>query len=266
MPAVSSTNRNPKMAVLVAAALLAVACDGAPSGSKNGGSKVASGKAADTPGRTPASVDDWTARMSTTPEGGYLIGNPHAPAKLVEYGSLSCTRCRDFHLQAMAALKRDYIATGAVAYEFRNYILGGADLAASMLARCDGPEKFFSRIHIFFQRQDEWSKGFSTITSIDQRRISAQAERGQLATYARIGGLEDFAGAVGIPVSRFSRCLTDEEQLIRLDSLRDEAEKYGLSDTPSFLLNDRLLNDADSWTEVRLKLDEFLNRTRNGPR
>ena len=266
MPAGSSANRNPRVAALVAAALLAVGCDGAPSGSKNDGSEVASGKAGDIPGPSQASVVDWTARISTTPEGGYLIGNPHAATKLVEYGSLACTRCRDFHLQAMAALKRDYIATGAVAYEFRNYILGGADLAASMLARCDGPEKFFPRIHIFFQRQDEWTKGFSTIGLIDQRRMSAQPERRQLATYARIGGLEDFAGAVGIPVGRFSQCLTDEEQLIRLDSLRDEAKTYGLSDTPSFLLNDRLLNDADSWTEVRLKLDEFLGRTRNGSR
>lgn len=249
------------MAAVIAAALLAVACDGAPSGSNNG-AELASEKAGDIPGSPQASPVDWNARISTTPEGGYLIGNPHAPAKLVEYSSLACARCRDFHLQAMAALKRDYIATGTVAYEFRNYILGGADLAASMLARCDGDEQFFPRIHIFFQRQDDWTKGFGTITSIDQQRISAQPERRQLATYARVGGLEDFAGAVGIPVSRFSRCLTDEEQFIRLDRLRDEAKKYGFTDTPSFLLNDRLLNDADNWTEVRLKLDEFLSKKR----
>ena len=32
---------------------------------------------------------------SETPEGGFVIGNPNAPLKLVEYGSLTCPACAD---------------------------------------------------------------------------------------------------------------------------------------------------------------------------
>ena len=32
---------------------------------------------------------DWSAMVSETPEGGFLMGNPAAPVKLVEYGSMT---------------------------------------------------------------------------------------------------------------------------------------------------------------------------------
>ena len=35
----------------------------------------------------------WVDAVAVTPEGGWLVGNPEAPIKLVEYGSLTCPAC-----------------------------------------------------------------------------------------------------------------------------------------------------------------------------
>ena len=38
----------------------------------------------------------WTEIVSETPEGGYRMGNPDAPVKLVEYASITCPHCGEF--------------------------------------------------------------------------------------------------------------------------------------------------------------------------
>ena len=35
----------------------------------------------------------WVDTATETPEGGILLGNPNAPIKLMEYGSLTCPAC-----------------------------------------------------------------------------------------------------------------------------------------------------------------------------
>ena len=42
----------------------------------------------------------WTEVAKKTPEGGYLIGNPDAKIKLIEFGSLTCHVCADFATQS----------------------------------------------------------------------------------------------------------------------------------------------------------------------
>jgi hypothetical protein len=44
----------------------------------------------------PPAGQDWTQVVSQTPEGGFVMGNPNAPVKLVEYLSLTCPHCAQF--------------------------------------------------------------------------------------------------------------------------------------------------------------------------
>ncbi len=39
---------------------------------------------------------DWTRTAAATPEGGYLIGNPAAATRIVEYASYTCPHCAHF--------------------------------------------------------------------------------------------------------------------------------------------------------------------------
>ncbi len=56
----------------------------------------------------------WQDVVTKTEQGGYLMGNPDAPIKLVEYGALSCSHCADFAETAMPDLVSDYVDSGRV--------------------------------------------------------------------------------------------------------------------------------------------------------
>jgi protein-disulfide isomerase len=76
-----------------------------------------------------------------TPEGGFVIGNPNAPLKLVEYGSHTCHVCAAFSQEGAAGMDK-YVETGVVSYEIRNLIRDPVDLTIALLARCSGPAAF----------------------------------------------------------------------------------------------------------------------------
>ena len=49
-----------------------------------------------------------------TPEGGFLMGNPNAKVKLVEFGSLTCPHCAEFEEQGGKPLVDNYVKKGLV--------------------------------------------------------------------------------------------------------------------------------------------------------
>ena len=83
----------------------------------------------------------WVDTAAVTPEGGYVIGNPDAPLKLVEYASHTCSHCAAFSQEAAAKLD-EYVEKGVVSYEIRNQIHDPIDLSKALLARCGTPQTF----------------------------------------------------------------------------------------------------------------------------
>ena len=88
-----------------------------------------------------ASGTQWTDQTQITPAGGYLLGNPDAPIKLVEYGSLTCPACAAFSGQAAEPLEQEYVNSGRVSFEFRSFLIHGPlDLALTRLIECGQPQ------------------------------------------------------------------------------------------------------------------------------
>ena len=81
---------------------------------------------------------DWTTHITQTPQGAYVIGNPNARVKLVEYVSYTCPHCAAFVNSATPVLKRQFVRSGSTSIEVRHYLLNRIDLAASLIARCGG--------------------------------------------------------------------------------------------------------------------------------
>src|ERR1700740_3605091 len=52
---------------------------------------------------------DWTAMVAPTPAGGFVMGNPKAKVKLVEYGSMTCSHCARFRQTGAATLIGKYV-------------------------------------------------------------------------------------------------------------------------------------------------------------
>src|SRR5207302_8643253 len=103
-----------------------------------------------------AAKADWLHTYAVTPESGFRLGNPKAKLAIVEYGSLTCPHCRHFAETAMKPLLNQYVRAGKVSYEFRSFILNVIDIAATLVARCNGPAHFFPMAEGLYATHPQW--------------------------------------------------------------------------------------------------------------
>jgi protein-disulfide isomerase len=203
---------------------------------------------------------DWTQTVTETPQGSFVMGNPNAPVKLVEFGSFTCPHCAKFSEEGTPELINNYVKTGQVSFEYRNFVRDPADLAASLLARCGGPTPFFTLTDQIFAAQNEWLGRLQTaLTPADQQAMQSMAP-GQVAnTVADKAGLTQFVRMRGIPEEKARTCLADQQATERLVAMTNEGtQRYQVPGTPSFLINGELVPDTADWKSLQPKLREAL--------
>lgn len=71
------------------------------------------------------------------------IGSPEAPVTIIEYGSLTCDDCVEFHLKVFPILKQRYIDSGEVRFVFRDFPTGAAAERGAVAARCVRPDAYY---------------------------------------------------------------------------------------------------------------------------
>jgi protein-disulfide isomerase len=192
---------------------------------------------------------DWTQVVSQTPEGGFRMGNPDAPVRLIEYASLTCPHCRDFSMQGAARLRETYVRSGQVSWEFRNFILNGPDMALSILARCQPAGAFFGTIEQVYVQQSEF---LSAIDENESRQLSALPPEQVIPPLARAMDLEAFFARRGMPAARFNQCLGNPGAVQQLTEMTNRAAAPGpmqITGTPTFILNGEKL-EVNSWNAV----------------
>ena len=54
-------------------------------------------------------------------EDDFVIGDVDAPVTIIEYASMSCSHCANFHNNTLGLLKEEYIDTGKVKFVFRDF-------------------------------------------------------------------------------------------------------------------------------------------------
>ena len=201
------------------------------------------------PAQASSAQQDWSRSVEVTPEGGFRIGNPNAPVKLVEYASLTCPHCADFAGQAMGPLVANHVRSGRVSFEFRNYILNGIDVAASLVARCADPAAFFPLADRIFATQENWFERLQALSQAEKDRIVALPPGEVFAEVARASGLIELAAENGVTAERARQCLADPAAIGRLEQMSQAARALGVEGTPTFFLNGTKL-EVNSWPEI----------------
>ena len=197
--------------------------------------------AAKTPTKAPV-THDWTRTVVATPEGGFRMGNPAAPVKLVEYGSLACPHCRHFEETGYKPLLA-YVRSSRVSYEFRNLLINGPDMSISLLAHCAGPTKFFPMSELVYATQEQWQK---KIEGMDESSLDKLTDQQRIIRYAEVGGMAQIAGRFGVTPARAKQCLADPKGLERLINMTKTAMDNGIGHTPTFIINGKV-TDASTW-------------------
>ena len=239
---------------LAAASFATAACNAEKAGNKN--AAAASGPI--TPVAPPKN-GDWTTVVSQTAEGGFLMGDPNAKVKIVEYGSLTCPHCAEFDETGAKPLNENYVKSGKVSYEFRNFVRDPFDVAASLVARCGGPASFFGLTRGFYADQRDWVGKIQAADQTKMQNIQNLPPNQQFVELAKVAGFQDWAAMRGLPAEKTNACLANQAEVDRLVQMQNDAvSAYDIPGTPGFLLNGewvKMDHSSTVWTplETRIK-------------
>ncbi len=175
------------------------------------------------------------------------LGPEDAKVTVIEYASLACHVCKDFHHDVWPQLKANYVDTGKIRFIFREFPTGQPQIAAAehLLARCmsSTPDQYFKAVEMFFEQQ----------TAVFEAAGSNQV-REKLLELARTGGLSE---------EQFTQCIADPEQVARLNKVAEEGDKqFKITGTPTIIINGAVIENtaANPYTYERLAklIDEKL--------
>jgi protein-disulfide isomerase len=197
----------------------------------------------------PPKGGDWSQVVNATGAGGFLMGNPNAKAKLIEYGSLTCPHCREFDEKGVPLLIGKYVKSGQLSWEFRNYVRDAFDMSASLIARCNGANSFFPLARALYKDQPIWVAKIQETPPAQLERLQNLPPNQEYLAMARVAGLQQWAAMRGVPVAKSSQCLASEKsvnQLVQMNS--DAITQYpDFEGTPTFILNGSRLSKTATW-------------------
>jgi protein-disulfide isomerase len=162
-------------------------------------------------------------------------GEADAPVTIIEYASMTCSHCAQFHNTTYPELKKRYIDTGKVRFILREFPLDPLAASAFMLARCAGEGKYYPVIDAFFHSQSQWA---------------VQKPLEPMLAVAR---------QTGFTKESFESCLTNQKMLDGIEWTRDRASKqFGVTSTPTFFINGKIVRGAMSIDELSKQIDALI--------
>jgi protein-disulfide isomerase len=193
------------------------------------------------------------------------MGNPDAKVKLVEYGSMTCPHCASFSKAGYEPLVNTYVKGGKVSYEFRNYVRDPFDIAASLIARCNGSKSFFPLTEALYKDQLDWVGKIQAAPEAQINGLQNLPPDKQFVEIAKIADLQQWAAMRGVPTAKSAKCLTDQgavDQLVQMNS--DATNQFPqFQGTPTFIINGKQVElgpvtEAQVWSSLETKIKEAL--------
>lgn len=195
----------------------------------------------------------WTEVVEVTADGGYKVGNPNAPVKLIEYGALSCSHCAEFSETGSKELLADFVGSGKVSYELRFFMLNALDVPATLLTTCGTPEAVVPLADQFWAFQ----KTMFANLQANQAQFQAASElppQQRFGAIAKVGGMDTFFASRGISAAQGAACTADISKATALANATNKAtSEMGVTGTPTFFINGAKI-DGNTWPVVKLAL------------
>jgi len=173
-------------------------------------------------------------------EKDFVIGNEDAKITIIEYASLSCSHCADFHVNTLETLKKEYIDTGKVRMVFRDYPFNYPALLGSMVLRCIPENYRYDYMNALFKLQPDW------VNKKNKKTIQ------ELYKIMQSGGMTK---------EEYDACIynTELENEI-LEGVMEAQNQFNIKSTPSFIINGKLIEGNKSIKEFRQIIDKILSQ------
>ena len=164
-------------------------------------------------------------------------GDKNAKITIITYESLTCGHCANFHKDVYPQLKEEFIDTGLVKIEFRNFPLDMAALNAAKIAHCinDGNSNL---LHILYSNQKKWAKG----ENIDEANKY----------------LKKLLKDQEINID-FEKCITEKniEEYVLNDRI-EGVKKFKVNATPTIIINDKKFDKALNYKNLKEYLKKLI--------
>jgi len=231
-------DRNRLLLLLGAAALALVVVAVVVSFGSGGGSDSSASTAATTSATTsPATL------FAGLPQRGDTVGKASAPASLLVYEDPKCPYCREWDLDTLPTVVRDYVRTGRIRLTYRGIaILGGNSVIGLRANYGAAPQsKLWNMVVAMYERQGDERTNWITVPVIT-----------------------DAAKAIGANPEQLLKDADSKAVTAMIEASQAEAASRGINQTPSFVVERPLtqpveLNvtglDPDSFTAT---LDQAL--------
>jgi protein-disulfide isomerase len=240
---------------LAALALMLAGCGGGDDGAGNGQAAATANVALP---QIAAPNGDWSQTVSETPQGGYVMGNPAAPLKLVEYASITCPHCAEFSEQGAETLTNKYVKSGQVSWEYRPFMIFPTDPGIFALLKCQGATPFFTLVEQLYADQGNWSGRMQNLTPQQQEQLQTMPPEQRATALVQATGVDQFLRQRGMPEGKINACLADRANLEKLVKITDLGVKEGVTGTPSFFINGKLAEDVGTWPALEKALQAAL--------
>jgi protein-disulfide isomerase len=215
-----------------------------------GGSDAAQPAAAPVKAVAAPAGQDWTQTVGKTAE-GFVMGNPNAPIKLVEYGSRLCPVCKALATDGYQTLTNNYVKSGKVSFEFREFLVHGPmDMPPALLGTCVGPQPFFPLLEQMFANQESFEDKLQHSPSATLQAIDAAPPAQRFKLMGEAMGLVDFVQQRGVPAAKAEACLTNMAEIDRLTKQTQDHGPNGdgiVTGTPALLINGKPAEGVFTW-------------------
>lgn len=175
--------------------------------------------------------------QTANPNDPLILGNRNASVQIIEYVSLTCGHCANFHRDVFPTIKEKYIDTNLISFEIRDFPLDGIALQASVLARCIPGIAVRGRfIELLLETQDIWISGDGTMVNLNN--------------YARDAGLSE---------EQITAC--SENLAIRrmvVEQRKQGSTRHKVRGTPTLILNDKAVDGGVSLETLSRAIEEAL--------
>lgn len=147
----------------------------------------------------------------------HIEGMSNAPVTVVEYADFQCPFCGRFARETFPSIKQNYIDTGKVRWIFRHFPLRNIHPnaeGASQASECASDQNAFWNYH---------DRLFQQGTSL------------------AIADLKAYASQLGLSSAAFDPCVDGGGKATRVQSDVNSGQALGVTGTPAFFINNRLL-------------------------
>ena len=182
-------------------------------------------------------ITDVDMRGDPTQARGYIYGDTTAPVQIVEFADFECPACGQFATITEPDVRARIVDKKQAYIRFLDFPLPmhRNTWDASHAAACaDEQGKFWPMHDRLFNGQDAWN--------------------GE-ATSRPKSVFMSYATELGLNGSQFEKCWDDRKYQSRIAANRAEAERRNVSQTPTFIIGNKMMPGALGYDEIRKAVD-----------